>query len=46
MADMFVHSKKRVYTLYIQMAENRLKNESLSKNKSGFFGEDLLVNRK
>ena len=46
MADMFAHNKNNVYTLSIQSAENSQKNESLSKNKSDFFGEDLLVNWK
>ena len=46
MADMFVCDKKIVYTVYIQRAENRQKNESLSKNKSEIFGQDLLVNGK
>ena len=46
MADMFARDKKIVYTVYIQRAENRQKNESLSKNKSEIFGQDLLVNGK
>lgn len=46
MVDMFAHNKNIVYTLYIQTAENRQKNESLSKNKNVFLGEDLLVKRK
>ena len=41
-----MRDKNIVYTVYIQMAENGQKNESLSKNKNGFFGQDLLVNGK
>ena len=40
-----MHDSFNVYTVYIQGAENGQKNESLSKNKSCFFDEDLLVNR-
>ena len=42
---MFARDSFDVYTVYIQGAENGQKNESLSKNKSCFFDEDLLVNR-
>lgn len=41
-----MRDKNIVYTLYIQRAENGRKNESLSKNKSAFLGQELLVNGK
>ena len=43
---MCAHKKIDVYTLYIQSAENREKNESLSKNKCFEFDQELIANRK
>lgn len=41
---MFVYNEKYVYTMYIQMAENWGKSESVSKNKFQKFNEYLVVN--
>lgn len=43
---MCAHKKIDVYTLYIQSAENREKNESLSKNKCFEFDQELIANTK
>ena len=43
---MCAHKKIDVYTLYIQSAENREKNESLSKNKCFELDQELIANRK
>ena len=44
--DMFVIDSECVYTVYIQGAENREKNESLSKNKCFEFDQELIANTK
>jgi hypothetical protein len=44
MVGMYVCEKILVYTLYIQSAENRQKNESLSKNKCSNFVQEFVAN--
>lgn len=46
MVDTSNYDSFLVYTVYIQSAENRRKNESLSKNKCLIFYQDLFANEK
>jgi hypothetical protein len=46
MADTSNYDSFLVYTVYIQSAKNRQKNESLSKNKCLIFYQDLFANVK
>ena len=44
MGVMCAREKNLVYTLYIQSAENKEKNESLSKNKTSNLVQELIAN--
>ncbi len=46
MADISSYDSFLVYTVSIQRAQNRQKNESLSKNKCYFFYQDSFANGK
>ena len=46
MVDTSNYDSFLVYTVYIQSAKNRQKNESLSKNKCLIFYQDLFANVK
>lgn len=46
MVDTSNYDSFLVYTVYIQTAQNRQKNESLSKNKCLIFYQDLFANVK
>ena len=46
MVDTSNYDSFLVYTVYIQTAKNRQKNESLSKNKCLIFYQDLFANVK